>query len=112
MKNIFAHILLFAVAVSCQSGVEQKSGTHTPTEKQLVIIATIEEKLYDRPTVNGFAITMVEPQEILQVTDTTNYFFYKVKLQRAKEMKEGYILKAAFVGKPTLVSLDSLQAVK
>ncbi|MDQ4140580.1 MAG: hypothetical protein M3142_08635 [Bacteroidota bacterium] len=55
---------------------------------------------------------MVQPQETLQITDTTDYFFYKVKLQRAQEMKEGYILKAAFAGKPILVSTGSLQAVR
>ena len=112
MKFFFALILLSAGIVGCQSGTEQRSAPDTSSAQQLVIVATIEEKLYDRPTVNGLAIAMVQPQETLQITDTTDYFFYKVKLQRSQEMKEGYILKAAFAGKPILVSPDSLQAVK
>ncbi|PSR55583.1 hypothetical protein AHMF7605_19765 [Adhaeribacter arboris] len=112
MKNIFALILLGLLAASCQSGTEQRSAPENPPTQQLVVVANIEEKLYDRPTVRGLAIAMVQPQEMLQVMDTTDYFFYKVRLKRAPEIKEGYILKAAFVGKPILVRSDSLQAFK
>ena len=111
MKNIFALLFLLVLFTRCQSNVDQKKEKAEAKAQTLVIISAIQEKVYDRPTVKGLGIALTQPQETLQVLDTTDYFFYKVKLHRAAETKEGYILKAAFTNKPHLMTAESL-AVK
>ena len=107
MKNIFT--LLFFLLSQCQSNSDNKKERTTEKAQVLVIIPAIQEKVYDRPSVKGLGIALVQPQETLQVLDTTDYFFYKVKLNRVSETKEGYILKAAFTDKPHLIAAESLQ---
>lgn len=112
MKNIYASIfliLLLLTLTTCQSKSEQKPAS-SPPASILVIVPTIQEKVYDRPTVQSLPVAMIQPEEILQVLDTTDYFFYKVKLNRAEPEKEGYILKAAFTDKPHLVPATALSA--
>lgn len=110
MKNIFALLVILLLLSQCQSGTESKNKNATESAQVLVIIPAIQEKIYDRPTVKGIGITLVQPQETLQVLDTSDYFFYKVKLQRAAENKEGFILKAAFTDKPHFVAAESLRS--
>ncbi len=112
MKYIYASVFLISLLTAlttCQSGSEHKLASGSPA-KVLVIVPAIEEKVYDQPTVKGLPIAMIQPQEVLQVLDTSNYFFYKVKLNRVQTEKEGYILKAAFTDKPHLVAATSLPA--
>ncbi|RDC65429.1 hypothetical protein [Adhaeribacter pallidiroseus] len=108
MKNIFALLFILVVFCKCQSNPDQKNQATVKQPQLSVIIPTIQEKVYDRPTVKGLGIALVQPQETLQVLDTMDYFFYKVKLQRSAEVKEGYVLKAAFTDKPHFIAAESL----
>jgi hypothetical protein len=109
MKNIFTLLFLLLFLSQCQSKSDQRNEETVEKEQVLAIIPTIQEKVYDRPSVKGLGIALVQPLETLQVLDTTDYFFYKVKLLRAAETKEGYILKAAFTDKPHQITADSLR---
>jgi hypothetical protein len=108
MKNICALLFILILFCKCQSNPDQKNRGPSKQPQHLVIIPTIQEKVYDRPTVKGLGIALVQPQETLQVLDTTDYFFYKIKRYRATKAKEGYILKAAISDKPHLIAAENL----
>lgn len=108
MKNIFTLLFFLLLLSQCQSNSDSKNEKPIEKAQALVIIPAIQEKVYDRPSVKSLGIALVQPQETLQVLDTSDYFFFKIKLHRTAEVKEGYILKAAFTNKPHLISAESL----
>ncbi len=108
MKNIFALLFILLLFCKCQPNAEQKNEKTTGKASALVIISAIQEKVYDQPSVKGLGIALTQPQETLQVLDTTHYFFYKVRLHHPASSKEGYILKAAFTDKPQAVPTEDL----
>ena len=105
----FKLIIFFLIIVGCQSGTSKKDEETKAKETRLVILPTIEDKIYEQPSAKSAGVALVQPQELLEVTDTSDFFFYKVKLSRANSVTEGYMLKASFAGKPYLTGADSIK---
>lgn len=108
MKISSILLVQLLLVAGCQSGSKQKDEVTRAKKTRLVIIPAIQDKIYEHPSVKSAGVALVQPLEVLEVTDTSDFFFYKVKLARANTVTKGYILKASFAGKPYLTSADSI----
>ncbi|QNF32533.1 hypothetical protein HUW51_07260 [Adhaeribacter swui] len=65
MKNIFTLLFLLLLLSQCQSAPGSKDETRAAKTQALVVVSTIQEKVYDQPSVKGLGIALVQPQETL-----------------------------------------------
>jgi hypothetical protein len=102
-------LLLAFLLGSCQSKPDQPAGSASAAAKRLLAAApVVNEKLYERPSVEAISTHYVPAGQWVEIMDSADFFFYKVRLHADKNTSEGYILKAAFRQKPRLIYADSL----